>query len=96
MIFIFSIIAGLQCSVNLLLYSKVTPVTHTYILFFPLIILDALYNLNGRKGREERKGKKKKTEGKRIQAQAHSRGSYTGVKGTSKTGKYFKTFQKLV
>jgi len=36
-IFIFSIIVGLQCSVNLLLYSKVTQShIHTYILFLTL------------------------------------------------------------
>ena len=38
MIFIFSIIAGLQCSVNFLLYSKVTQ-SHIHILFSPIIIL---------------------------------------------------------
>ena len=37
MIFIFSIIAGLQCSVNFLLYRKVTQShTHRYILFLTL------------------------------------------------------------
>jgi len=37
MIFIFSIIAGLQCSVNFLLYSKVTQShVHIYILFLTL------------------------------------------------------------
>ena len=37
MIFIFSIIVGLQCSVNFLLYSKVTQShIHIYILFLTL------------------------------------------------------------
>ena len=37
MIFIFSVTAGLQCSVNFLLYSKVTqPHIHIYILFLTL------------------------------------------------------------
>ena len=37
MIFIFSIIVGLQCSINFLLYSKVTQLhTHTYLLFLTL------------------------------------------------------------
>ena len=37
MIFIFSVIAGLQCSVNFLLYSKVTQShIHIYILFLTL------------------------------------------------------------
>ena len=40
MIFIFSIIAGLQCSVNFLLYSKVTQShIHVYILFSHIIVL---------------------------------------------------------
>ena len=40
MIFIFSIIAGLQCSVNFLLYSKVTQLhIHAYILFSHIIML---------------------------------------------------------
>ena len=40
MIFIFSIIAGLQCSVNFLLYSKVTQLyIHVYILFSYIIVL---------------------------------------------------------
>jgi len=40
MIFIFSIIAGLQCSVNFLLYSKVTHLhIHLYILFSHIITL---------------------------------------------------------
>ena len=39
MIFIFSIIAGLQCSVNFLLYSKVTQShIHEYILFSHIIM----------------------------------------------------------
>ena len=37
MIFIFSIIVGLQCSINFLLYSKVTQShIHIYTLFLPL------------------------------------------------------------
>ena len=37
MIFIFSIIAGLQCSVNFLLYSKLAQShSHIYILFLTL------------------------------------------------------------
>jgi len=40
MIFIFSIIAGLQCSVNVLLYSRVTQsYIHVYILFSHSIML---------------------------------------------------------
>ena len=40
MIFTFSIIAGLQCSVNFLLYSKVTQLhIHIYILFSHIIML---------------------------------------------------------
>ena len=40
MIFIFAIIAGSQCSVNFLLYSKVTQLrTHVYILFSHIIML---------------------------------------------------------
>ena len=40
MIFIFSIVAGLQCSVNFLLYSKVTQAhIHVYILFSYIIML---------------------------------------------------------
>ena len=40
MIFIFSIIAALQCSVNFLLYSKVTQLyIHVYILFSHIIML---------------------------------------------------------
>ena len=40
MIFIFFIIAGLQCSVNFLLYSMMTQLhMHEYILFFHIIML---------------------------------------------------------
>ena len=40
MIFIFSIIAGLQCSVNFLLYNKVTQLhVHVYIIFSHIIML---------------------------------------------------------
>jgi len=40
MIFIFSTIAGLQCSVNFLLYSKVTQLhIHVYMVFSHIIML---------------------------------------------------------
>ena len=40
MIFIFSIMADLQCSVNFLLHSKVTQShIHVYIFFSPIIML---------------------------------------------------------
>ena len=40
MTFIFSFIAGLQCSANFLLYSMVTQLhTHVYILFSHIIML---------------------------------------------------------
>ena len=40
MIFIFSVVAGLQCSVNFLLYSKVAQLhIHVYILFSHVIML---------------------------------------------------------
>ena len=38
--YFFSVIAGLQCSVNFLLHSKVTQLhIHVYILFSPIIML---------------------------------------------------------
>ena len=40
MVFIFSIIAGLQCSINFLLYIKVTQLhIHVYIHFYHIIML---------------------------------------------------------
>lgn len=40
MIFIFSVIAGLKCSVNFLLHSKVTHTIHVYPLAAPCLTLD--------------------------------------------------------
>ena len=42
MIFIFSIIVGLQCSVNFLLYSKVTQ-SHTYIYILFLTVSSIIF-----------------------------------------------------
>ena len=40
MIFVFSIIAGLQCSINFLLYNMVTQLhIHVYIIFSHIIML---------------------------------------------------------